>query len=183
LFDPPVINAGDRVLVLGPGTMGILTAQAARAAGGRVVVAGLPADRRRLAIADGLGLATVTVGDEPIPDEAYDAVCECSGAQPAAATALAAVRKGGRYVHVGIFGRPVTLDFDQVLYKEIVYTSGFASTPQSWTRAMSLLESGAVELDPLVSEVVPIAEWERAFAATRAGAGMKFVIDPRSEGK
>ncbi|MGI9643539.1 MAG: alcohol dehydrogenase catalytic domain-containing protein, partial [Acidimicrobiia bacterium] len=112
LFDPPVVNAGDSVLVLGPGTMGVLTAQAARAAGGTVVLAGLPSDEQRLAVAAQLGLATITVGDEPILEETFDVVCECSGAQPAAATALSAVRKGGRYVHVGIFGHEVTLDLD-----------------------------------------------------------------------
>lgn len=183
LFDPPVVNAGDSVLVMGPGTMGVLTAQAARAAGGNVILAGLPSDDGRLAVAAELGLATLTIGDDDIPAEAFDVVCECSGAEPAAVTALTAVRKGGRYVHVGIFGRAVTLDLDRILFKEITYTSGFASTPQSWARAMSLLASGAVELDPLVSEVVPMADWRRAFDATRVGAGLKFVIDPRSEGK
>ncbi|MDH3426234.1 MAG: Zn-dependent alcohol dehydrogenase, partial [Acidimicrobiia bacterium] len=60
-------------------------------------------------------------------------------------------------------------------------TSGNASTPASWRRAMRLIEEGAVELDPLVTEVVPLAEWERAFVATRAGSGMKYVLDPRPE--
>ena len=94
---------------------------------------------------------------------------------------MGAVRKGGRYVQVGIFGRPITLSFDTVLYGELVVTSGNASTPSSWRRAMQLLEAGLVALDPLVSEVVPLAEWERAFAATRRGDGLKTVLDPRSE--
>lgn len=183
LFDPPVVNAGDDVLVLGPGTMGVLTAQAARAAGGVVTLAGLPQDARRLEVAEGLGIRTLSIGVDPIHDESYDVVCECSGAQRAASTALEAVRRGGHHVHVGIFGGPVTVDLDTILYKEIVYTSGFASTPQSWVRAMSLLDARAVELDPLVSDVVPLADWQRAFDATRAGEGMKFVIDPRSEGE
>ena len=38
---------------------------------------------------------------------------------------------------------------------------------------------GLITLDPLVTEVVPLAEWERAFAATRGGEGMKIVLDPR----
>ena len=181
LFDPPVINAGDRVLVTGPGTMGVLTAQAARAAGGRVTLAGLPTDGTRLDVAEALGLDVVVLDGANAWTESFDVVCECSGAVAAASLCLDAVRKGGRYVHVGIFGTPVTIDLDRILFKEIVYTSGFASTPGSWVRAMALLEAGLVELDPLVSEVVPIAQWQRAFDATRRGEGMKFVIDPRSE--
>jgi threonine dehydrogenase-like Zn-dependent dehydrogenase len=46
---------------------------------------------------------------------------------------------------------------------------------------MQLISDGAVQLDPLVTEVVPLADWERAFAATRAGSGVKYVLDPRSE--
>jgi L-iditol 2-dehydrogenase len=181
LLDPAVVEAGDRVLVTGPGTMGVLTAQVARAGGGSVVLAGLPRDRARLDIAEGLGLETFELAGTPPDRSAFDVVCEASGAQAAAALCLDAVRRGGRYVHVGIFGSPVTLDLDTVLFKELTYTSGFASTPTSWTRALALLDAGLVELDPLVSEVIPLAEWERAFAATRAGEGMKFVIDPKPE--
>jgi L-iditol 2-dehydrogenase len=61
-----------------------------------------------------------------------------------------------------------------------VVSSGFASTPVSWRRAMALLEAGTVVTPPLVTEVVPLAEWERAFAASRAATGVKLVLDPRS---
>ena len=44
---------------------------------------------------------------------------------------------------------------------------------------MALLEAGAVELAPLVTEVVPLADWRRAFEASRAGDGVKYVLDPR----
>jgi len=180
LFDPPVINAGDRVLVIGPGAMGILTAQAASAAGGHVVVAGLEQDEHRLELAGRLGLETLVLGGgagqlEPPPD----VVCECSGSAGGAAYGLTQAKKGGRFVQIGIFGRSVDVPLDEVLYKELVFTSGNASTPTSWRRAIALLEQGSVELDPLVSEVVPLAEWEKAFASTRKGQGMKVVIDPR----
>jgi L-iditol 2-dehydrogenase len=178
LFDPPLLSSGDRVLVVGPGTMGMLTAQSVRAAGGEVILVGLERDRARLDIAADLGFEARVVGDPGVGD-GFDAVCECSGAAAGGAMALDAVRKGGRYIQVGIYGNPVTIDIDQVLYKEVTYTSGFASTPASWERAMRLLEGGAVDLDRLVSEVVPLPDWENAFAATRAGEGMKFVLNPR----
>ncbi len=181
LFDPPVVNAGDTVMVVGPGTMGILTAQAARAAGGRVTVFGLPGDRGRLQIAEGLGLATETLDGDAGEPRQFDVVCECSGSSGGAALALSSVRKGGRYVHVGIFGRPVSVDLDRILYSEATYTSGNASTPRSWARATALLEAGLVDLDPLVSDVVALADWEDAFARTREGSGMKIMIDPRIE--
>jgi len=57
-------------------------------------------------------------------------------------------------------------------------TSGFASTPSSWARALELIESRQVELEPLLSDAVPLEEWERAFAATRAGVGIKYVLVP-----
>lgn len=181
LFDPAVINAGDDVLVIGPGTMGILTAQAARAAGGNVVVAGLERDCARLAVARDLDLTTVIADDKRDLSMPPSVVCECSGSATGAAFGLAAIEKGGHFIQVGIFGAPVTLDLDTVLLKELVYTSGFASTPRSWSRALALLDKSSVELDPLVTDVVPLDDWQRAFDATRRAEGMKFVLDPRSD--
>ncbi len=183
LYDPEVVAEGDRVLVIGPGTMGLLTAQAAQAAGGDVVVVGLEQDHLRLAIAQSLGITSVVVEDLPSAGgEPFDVVCECSGAEPAVLLGIEQIAKQGHYVQIGIFGRPVAVPMDEVLYKEVTITSGNASTPTSWRRAISLLEEGAIDLDPLVTDVVPLGEWERAFAATRRGHGVKLVLNPRSEG-
>lgn len=175
LLDPPIVNAGDRVLVTGPGAMGQLAAQVARAQGGAVTLAGLERDAARLAVAASLGIGTTTTVPET---EAYDVVIECSGSAPGAATALRAARRGGRYVQVGIFGRDVSLPFDLVLYKELVVTSGFASTPTSWRRAMALIQQGSVTLGPLVTRRVPLVDWSDAFAAAAAGEGIKTVVIP-----
>jgi L-iditol 2-dehydrogenase len=180
MFDPAVVNAGDTVLVVGPGAMGILTAQSARAGGGVVTVAGLERDRHRLDIAAGLGFAAVVVdGSEDLTG--FDVVAEASGEESGVATALAAVRRDGTWAQVGIFGKPVTVPLDHLTYGELRVRSGNASTPRSWRRALQLVEARLVELDPLISDVVPLHEWERAFAATRAGEGMKTVLDPRVE--
>jgi L-iditol 2-dehydrogenase len=91
---------------------------------------------------------------------------------------LETLRRAGTYVQIGLAGKPVTIPFDLVCYRELVVTSGFASTRGSWLRALELIESRAVELEPLLSEVVPLEEWERAFAATREGRGIKYVLAP-----
>jgi len=178
LLDPPVINAGDNVLVTGPGTMGLLTAQVARAAGGNVMVVGLERDRARLGIAERMGLAATVLDGATSSGFVPDVVCECSGSGAGIAYALDQVRKGGRYVQVGISGKPVTIPFDHVLFKELVVTSGNASTPTSWKRAIKLLADKLVELEPLVTEAAPITDWERVFTAVRAGEGMKYVLVP-----
>lgn len=184
LLDPPLVDPGDHVLVLGPGTMGLLTAQVARASGGRVTVAGLESDRDRLELAASLGMGTVVLSDTSgVLETAPNLVCECSGSAAAAAFGLEQVTKGGRYVQVGIFGDVVTIPFDQVLYKELTVTSGNASTPTSWRRAITLLEEGLVTLDPLVTEVAPLTDWERVFAAVRAGDGVKYLLAPEEEGR
>jgi L-iditol 2-dehydrogenase len=177
LLDPPIISAGDRVLVTGPGPMGVLCAQVARAAGAQVTVSGLPADEPRLAVARQLGFATADGSVDP----GFDVVLECSGSAGGARVALEAVRKAGRYVSVGIHGRDVTIPFDLVLYKELTVTSGFAATAQSWRRAMRLLDDRLVDLSPLVSSIEPLREWDRVIQRLKAGEGMKIVFDPRMQ--
>ena len=175
LFDPPAIRPGDEVLVIGPGAIGLIAAQVARACGARVTVRGTERDGPRLALAGELGFETSVGG---APPEA-DVVVECSGAGPGIADGLRAVRRRGRLVQMGLRGAEVTIPYDLICFKELTVTAGFASNPGSWRRAMALLGDGAVRLDPLVTEVVPLRDWRRAFEASRAADGIKFVLDPR----
>jgi L-iditol 2-dehydrogenase len=172
LLDPPVVAAGDEVLVIGPGSIGLLAAQVARAGGGHVTVLGTEHDGARLSLAAELGFAT---GEATSPD----VVVECSGSGSGIAHALEVLKRGGRLVQIGLRGAPVTVPWDEICFRELTVTSGFASTAASWRRAMGLLADGEVAVAPLVTEVVPLRDWARAFDASRAGAGVKYVIDPR----
>ncbi len=178
LCDPAAVTAGDEVLVTGPGPVGLLAAQVARALGGRVLVSGLARDEVRLATAQALGFETATA-EELDANGRFHVVIECSGSAGGASACLEGARRGGRYVQIGVFGRPVTVRLDAVFEKELVLTSGYASTPRSWRRALTLLEERRVQLEPLVSEVVPLDAWERVFADLRAGRAVKYVFDPR----
>jgi L-iditol 2-dehydrogenase len=184
LCDPSAVAPGDEVLVTGAGPVGLLAAQVARALGGDVLVTGHARDTTRLAAARALGFDTA-VSDDPQAFARFerrlgaDVVVECSGSAEGATACLEAARRGGRYVQIGVFGRPVTVPLDRVFEKELVVTSGFASTPRSWRHALALVERRAVQLEPLVSDVVPLTAWERAFADLRAGRALKIVFDPR----
>jgi L-iditol 2-dehydrogenase len=169
------VREGDDVLVTGPGPVGLLAAQVARAAGGNVHVRGTPRDERRLTAARGLGLETSTTEAGPVN---ADVVIECSGSESGMGDSLSSVRRGGLHVQMGLAGEAVRLPFDLVCFHELTITSGFASTPTSWVKALELVAERRVELDPLVTEIVPLDDWERAFAATRAACGIKFVLSP-----
>ncbi|MCC6163080.1 MAG: alcohol dehydrogenase catalytic domain-containing protein [Acidobacteria bacterium] len=174
LCAPPVVTAGDRVLVTGPGPVGLLAAQVARALGGDVLVVGLPQDDQRLDAARALGLRTAHA-----TEAGADVVIECSGAAGGAIACLDAAGRRARYVQVGVFGKDVCVPLDQVFRKELTMSSGFASTPASWQRALRFVETRRVVLEPLVSSVVPLREWARVFAELRQARGIKVVFDPR----
>ena len=103
LTDPDVITPGDRVIVIGPGTIGILAAQIASAAGARVTLVGLDRDRPRLDIATTMGLDAQSSEDprtrrgldREATERGIDTVIECSGSAPAVAWALSLPRPRG----------------------------------------------------------------------------------------
>ncbi len=176
LLDPQRVRAGDTVLIVGPGPIGLLAAQVARAVGGAVHVRGTARDAERLAAAARLDFETSTTDDGSAGE--FDVVVECSGHETGMTFALESAARGGRYVQIGLAGKPVTVPFDLVCFRELSVSSGNASTPASWARALELITERRVALEPLLSEAVPLGEWERAFASTRSGAGIKYVLIP-----
>lgn len=183
LCDPAVASPGDSALVIGPGTIGLLAAQVLRAQGAQVLIAGTERDRQRLAVAEQLGLATATSErlDDLVPAAGVDVVAECSGTAAGVSAGLHHLRKGGRFVQIGLCGKPILLELDLFCLKELTLSSGFASTPRSWLRAERLVLNGDVQLPPLLSERVPLTNWNDAFKRTAAGDGVKFVLTPRSD--
>ncbi len=183
----PKVSPGDVAVVAGPGSIGLLTMQVAKAAGAAVVVLGTSADERRLALARDLGAdETVDIGQtDAWPVVAAltggvgaDIVYECSGAGPSAQGLLGLVRRGGQYAQIGLFGKPVSWDLDQVCYKELTVTGSNASVPSAWDTALRLLGSGRVRTRELVSDVYPLEDWEDAFARFERREGIKLVLAP-----
>ncbi|MBD3940181.1 zinc-binding dehydrogenase [Microbacterium sp. NEAU-LLC] len=180
LFQPmPAVRAADRVLVIGPGAIGLLAAQVAKVSGGEVTVLGTPGDAERLTVAAALGFTAVSDPDDA-PDD-VDVVLECSGSAGGMALGITRIRRGGRYVQIGQRGDAVPIDLALVSFRELVITGGFASTPDSWDRAMRLLELRLVDLAPLVSHTYRLDQWQEAFNAVRTSAGVKQLLRPGAE--
>lgn len=182
------VNAGDIAVIAGPGAIGLLTLQVVKASGATVVMLGTDADAHRLQLARELGADhTVNVNqDDPLeaisaitPEgKGADVVYECSGAGPAAAQLLQLVRRSGRYVQIGLFGKPIAWDLDQICYRELIVTGSNASVPAAWTRALQLLNSGQVNTAPLITDTFPVTDWQEAFDTFQAKSGVKMILHP-----
>jgi len=181
------ILPGDVVTIIGPGTIGLLTLQLSKLAGGFVIMLGLSVDKERLTLAKKLGADTVVNIEEDNPEEVIrslskgygaDVMLECSGAPAAAELGLKLVRKRGQYTQMGLFGRPINIDFEQIAYKEL-QVSGFISQKwTSWERALRLLKQNKIQIKPLVSDELSITDWEKGFKKFEKKKGIKIILYP-----
>ncbi len=181
---------GDRVLITGPGAIGLMCLQVAVSAGAVVIVAGTAVDKERLELAKKLGAAETVYSDQPDAKEKIgmlcgpfgpDVVLDCSGAGPAIRMGLEVIRKGGRYVQVGLTGRPVELDMNLITLKELSVMGTYAQKPQWWEKALDLVQRGEVKLEPLISDVYPFKEWKKAFDGYQQKTGFKYLLQAAAD--
>jgi len=182
------IKAGDVVLVSGPGAIGLMAMQVAKAEGAIVVVSGTNSGSfDRLALAKKLG-ADYTVNAKTEDLKAFindltqgrgvDVVLECSGAQQAVNDGLVLTRKFGQYTQIALLGKPISVDFEKIVYRELKVTGSIGSTWSAWEKGIELVTSGKVNSKILVSDVMPITEWEAAFKKFEKKEGLKLVLTP-----
>jgi threonine 3-dehydrogenase len=181
--------AGRSIAVLGCGPIGLFTIGIARASGAAVVVA---SDRTpfRLGLAEKMGAgATVNVDEtddttgwflERNEGLGFDVVFEMSGSPRAIADSFQIARNGGRVVLFGIPSRPVEIDVAEALiFKNLnVLALNGRKIFETWYRTRWLLESGVVDVRPLITKELPLAEYEEAFALLSAGEACKIVVYP-----
>jgi L-iditol 2-dehydrogenase len=190
IFEVAQLQNYERVLILGPGPIGLLTLLAARTVGVQVSMVGRETDAKRLELAKMLGADQVYLsGDLDSADKiqermganAPDVIFECSGSGAAFRLALGLVRKQGRVIQIGLFGKNVDADLNAVVFKDLTIRGSFASSRASWDRAVELAGSGKLDLRALVSDVFALEDYEQAFRHAVGGSGLKVVFRPSSE--
>jgi len=183
------IHAGDQVLVIGPGAIGLCAMQVARAEGARVMIGGVSRDRDRLALASRLGAEQAIDAEkqnlqEVINDwtngNGVDVLIECSGSAGGIRAALKLVRRQGQHVQMGLSGKETSIDLDLVTNRELRLLGSVNSKWTSWERALQLLSTCRVTTQPLVTSVLSLTDWEKGFRQQETGVGIKTVLVPDS---
>jgi len=176
------INPGDRVVVLGPGTIGILCGLVAKLCGATVAFHGLAQDAPRLEIARRSGCLAFTEGLKEWAFEAdglgADGVVDATGVSASLKSALEIVRPNGWIAKVGWGPQPTDFSLDPLVQKNIRLQGSFSHTWSTWERVLRLLASGQLDIGPVIGGVWPLAEWREAFEAMHSGRVLKSIVKP-----
>jgi L-iditol 2-dehydrogenase len=176
------LKPGDRVIVLGPGTIGILCAAIARLCGAEVAIVGLEADKHRLEIAKRYGCEAI-IGDatgwaNERDGLGADCVIDAAGSSITLKIALQLVRPNWKITKVGWGPQPLGFSLDPLVQKNITLQGSFSHNWPMWERVIALLTNGQLNVKPIIGGVWPIAEWLTAFEKMHKGEVIKSVLKP-----
>ena len=184
------VEAGDFVVVIGPGPIGLLAAMAARAGGARhlVVIGARPDEAMRLPKARALGFQTVLSVAETDPLAAVldltggigaDLVIEASGSAAGIASTVDLVRKKGRICAIGMTGKDnIPFPWDKAAFKVCDIIFNLSTSYTSWERTIHLIATGQIPAGDVISHRMPLAEWRTAFDELEAQRALKILLIP-----
>tara|TARA_R110002049_G_scaffold4601_5_gene32020 strand:- start:37405 stop:38442 length:1038 start_codon:yes stop_codon:yes gene_type:complete len=182
------ITLGDTAVVVGAGMIGLLTLQAARAAGASQIIA-VDLNEKRLAVAKELGADVVLRGDQcDVPAEVRkltggrgaDVALEVVGATPTVQTAIESVRKGGNVTLVGNVSPTIELPLQSVVTREISL-HGTCGCNGEYPQCIDLMNRGIINVAPLITAKIKLADSPTWFERLHAGdpEQMKVVVCPQ----
>ncbi|WP_030599332.1 zinc-dependent alcohol dehydrogenase [Streptomyces fulvoviolaceus] len=172
------LRPGDRALVLGPGTIGLLVAMFARAEGAEVHLMGQTDNS--LTFAHSLGFDHVW-RENALPGLPFDAVIDASNAAHLPALALDLVEPAGRVVSVGLAGEPSRIDTRTLALKDVTVVGVLSASP-GLDATIRAYADGSVDPRPLVAATVGLEQVGAVLAGERpagSGPGPKIHVDPR----
>jgi L-iditol 2-dehydrogenase len=183
------MKGGESALVIGAGMIGLLTAQAARAAGcSSVTIADVDAARLQMAVEVGIPDTLCLSGNALVEEilkrtngRGVDVVLEAVGRAETVVASIECVRRGGTVTLIGNIQPEVPLPLQRVVTRE-VRLQGSCSSAGEYPDAIRLLASGAITVKPLISAVSSLdeaASWFKRLHAREAGL-LKVVVKPTS---
>jgi len=166
------IQIGAKVLIMGAGPIGLVSLLSARASGAtKITIVDLKPERLEMAKklgADGVILATANIAEEIEKQNLgpIDVSIECSGAQPALKSALAATRPGGVVVLVGMGSKEITLPLVEAAAREVDIRGVFRYA-NTYPKALALITSGQIDVKPLITHRFNMNDVVKAFQVSK----------------
>lgn len=176
------VRPGDRVIVIGPGTIGMLCALIAQLMGAEVAVVGLSTDRKRLDVAAAYGLHAIG-GDasqwaKELDGLGADCVIDSAGVSATLQQAIEWVRPSGQIVKVGWGPQPIGFSLDPIVQKNVRIQGSFSHNWPIWEKVIRLLATGKLDVSRIIGGVWPLTEWEEAFRQMKNGEVIKSILRP-----
>lgn len=185
------VQAGDHVVVIGCGGVGLSAIQAARIAGAASVI-GVDLSATRRAMAEQFG-ATHVIAPESHDAELVgvaatvraltggrgaDSAFECTGVAALAAAPLRMIRHGGTAVQISGFDTTVPVDLSLFMFDKTYVNPlyGHCAPARDLPRLLELYRSGRLLLDEMVTRTYTVDDWERAWSDLIAGRNAKGVV-------
>lgn len=178
---PP--RVGESVLVVGGGTMGLLTAQLLQRGGAAQLTV---VDRKpsRLELAEKITADTTATSVAETLDArpgGYDMVVDATGVPAAIAEGIDAVAKGGRFLQVGVAPPEAKVEVSPFrIYNDEITIVGSMAVLHSYAPALQLVVDGLVDVQSLITHGLPLDEYPDALEAVRRGDGLKIQLLPAS---
>lgn len=171
------VSLGDRVLITGAGTIGLLAAQVARTCGATNITV-TDISEFRLSVARDLGFTAVSASAPPVGE--YDVLLECSGSQSAVTAGVSQMAPAGRVVLVGMGADSVSIDVPLLQGRELSVTGVFRYA-NTYPMALHLISTGQVDVTPVITHRFGITETEAALNLARADShAIKAVVTPHT---
>ena len=184
------LQAGESVVITGPGPIGLISVAVAKAAGAKsILVTGRSADEGiRFEIARKLGADyTINVDKTDPVGKALemtdglgsDMLIETSGGSQAISQAFEIVRRLGRICAIGISGKQeVPIPYDRGIFKALRYDFCFSSSWTAWEKAIGLISKGLLPAEKLITHRLPLEKWEEAFHLLENLQAAKVILVP-----
>lgn len=173
-------RAGETVLVIGGGVIGLMAVQIAKLAGAKVVLLTRSPEKQALGLKIG---ANYAVGTEEalreICPEGADLVVECAGVAATIAMSPRLTRTGGRIVILGVLaqGEQVPIEPFDLLFREIQMHYSFLN-PFTHQRAAQMVADGTILVAPLISRTISLAEAAVAIASPPPKGEVRAIVVP-----
>lgn len=177
------VKAGENVVIIGGGPIGMLIALVAKQKGANVLISEV--NPTRLQLADSLDLATVNPKETDLVAHVEqftggamaDVVFEVSGVQAGVTAMTQLPRVRGRIVMVAIHAEPKPVDLFRFFWRELKLIGARVYEPEDFEEAIQMAASGTLPLDALITQISPLADAKAVFdTIDNNPAGMKYLL-------